>query len=166
MAEQRIEPGAPAAPGGQAAPRVMAVASGGGHWVELGRISAAFAGAEVFYASTDPSAAAGLGARHYTIRNVTRRDLWGHFVAVGQILRILVRERPEVVVTTGAAPGLIALVLAKLLLRARTVWIDSLAAADRPSLSARLARPAADAWLTQWPHLARPGGPQYWGAVV
>ena len=27
-------------------------------------------------------------------------------------------------------------------------------------------RPFADAWLVQWPHLARPGGPEYWGSVL
>ena len=34
--------------------KVMAVASGGGHWVELRRIMPAFAGTEVFYVSTEP----------------------------------------------------------------------------------------------------------------
>ena len=40
------------------------------------------------------------------------------------------------------------------------------AAAETLSLSARLARPVADAWLTQWSHLARETGPEYWGAMV
>ena len=70
------------------------------------------------------------------------------------------------VVTTGAAPGLVALVAAKLLLRSRTIWIDSIASVETLSLSARLARPVADAWLVQWAHLARPEGPEYWGAVL
>ena len=161
---------APAAPAPAAAPlrrpRVMAVSSGGGHWVELRRVQAAFAGADVFYVSTDASAAVGLGARHYAIRSVSRRDRLGFAVVAWQLARILLRERPDAVVTTGAAPGVVALALAKTLLRARTIWIDSIASADTPSLSARLARPVADAWLVQWPHLARPEGPDYWGAVL
>ena len=68
--------------------------------------------------------------------------------------------------TTGAAPGFVALVLAKLLCRSRTVWIDTVANSEGMTLSGRLARPFADAWLVQWPHLARPGGPEYWGAVL
>ena len=70
------------------------------------------------------------------------------------------------VVTTGAAPGLMALVMGKLLAGSRTVWIDSIANTRRLSLSGRLAWPVADAWLTQWEHLARPGGPEHWGAVL
>ena len=48
----------------------------------------------------------------------------------------------------------------------RTLWIDSLANTERLSLSGRLARPVADMRLTQWEHLARPGGPAFWGAVL
>lgn len=146
--------------------KVMAVASGGGHWIELGRIRAAFAGLDVVYVSTDPSAAPGLGARHYTIRNVTRRDRAGFGVTLWQLVRILLRERPDVVVTTGAAPGFVALAAAKLLLRSRTIWIDSIASAETLSLSARLARPVSDAWLVQWAHLAHSEGPEFWGSVL
>jgi UDP-N-acetylglucosamine:LPS N-acetylglucosamine transferase len=155
-----------AAPAAARRRKVMAVASGGGHWIELRRLRAAFAGLDVVYASTDASAAAGLGAPHYTIRNVTRRDRIGFAVTLWQILRILARERPDVVVTTGAAPGFLALAAAKLLFGARTIWIDSIASAARLSLSARLARPVADAWLVQWEHLAQPEGPEFWGAVL
>ena len=37
---------------------------------------------------------------------------------------------------------------------------------ERMTLSGRLARPVADAWLVQWPHLAKAGGPEFWGAVL
>lgn len=67
-------------------------------------------------------------------------------------VRLVWRLRPHVVVTTGALPGLFCLVVARLL-GARTVWIDSIAASDRPSLSGALARPFATRWYTQWQHL-------------
>jgi UDP-N-acetylglucosamine:LPS N-acetylglucosamine transferase len=147
--------------------KVLAVSSGGGHWVELGRLRAAFAGLDVAYVSTEPADAASLGgARHYVVRNVTRRDRWGFAVTLWQILRILLRERPDVVVTTGAAPGFLALAVAKLLCGSRTIWIDSIASVGTLSLSARLARPVADAWLVQWAHLAHRDGPEFWGTVM
>ena len=144
----------------------MAVSSGGGHWVELRRIRMAFSGLEVFYVSTDVAADADLAARYYTIRNVTRRSRLGFAVVVWQVLRILLRERPDVVVTTGAAPGFVALAAAKIFLRSKTIWIDSIASSETLTLSARLARPVADVRLVQWAHLARPEGPEYWGAVL
>ena len=145
----------------------MAIASGGGHWVQMRRIAPAFAGLEVFYVSIDPSSATDVpGCTYYAIRDVSRRDRLGFAVLVGQLLRILARERPDVVITTGSAPCLIALGLAKTLLRARTIWIDSIANVERLSSSGLQARRVADVWLTQWPHLAREGGPDYWGAVL
>ena len=147
--------------------KVMAVASGGGHWVELRRIVPAFAGAEVIYVSTEPAADPDLApARYYAVRNVTRRNRLAFAVTIRQILAILRSERPEVVITTGAAPGLVAIALAKLVCGSRTVWIDTIANSERMTLSGRLARPVADAWLVQWPHLARPGGPEFWGAIL
>ena len=52
------------------------------------------------------------------------------------------------------------------LLGARTIWLDSIANVDELSLSGLKARRHADLWLTQWPHLARPEGPFYMGAVM
>jgi UDP-N-acetylglucosamine:LPS N-acetylglucosamine transferase len=145
----------------------MAVASGGGHWVELRRVVPAFDGLDVVFVSTDPENDADLSRfRYYAVRNATRRNGLGFAVLGWQMLRIIRQERPHVVVTTGAAPGLVALALAKLMLRSRTVWIDSLAQSKSMTLSGRLARPVADAWLVQWKHLAQPGGPDYWGAVL
>jgi UDP-N-acetylglucosamine:LPS N-acetylglucosamine transferase len=145
----------------------MAIASGGGHWVQMRRIIPAFAGLEVFYVSVDPTSATDVrGCTFYAIRDVSRRDRLGFALLLGQPLRILARERPDVVITTGSAPCLIALGLAKVLLGARTIWIDSIANVERLSSSGRQARRVADVWLTQWQHLARPGGPEYWGAVL
>lgn len=147
--------------------KVMAVASGGGHWVELRRIMPAFAGSEVVYVSTEAAADADLApARYHAVQNVTRKNRLAFLTIIRQVVAIVRRERPEVVVTTGAAPGLVALVCAKLLCRSRTVWIDTVANSEHMTLSGRLARPFADAWLVQWPHLAKPGGPEFWGAVL
>ena len=145
----------------------MAIASGGGHWVQMRRLTPAFEGADVFYVSVDPSSAADVpGRTYYAIRDVSRRDRLGFAVLIGQLARILARERPDVVITTGSAPCLFALGMAKALLRAKTIWIDSIANAERLSSSGAQARRVADVWLTQWEHLARPGGPDYWGAVL
>lgn len=65
---------------------------------------------------------------------------------------ILLSERPDAIVTTGAAPGYFALLVGKWL-GARTVWIDSIANAEELSLSGSKAGRHADLWLTQWEDL-------------
>ena len=81
-----------------------------------------------------------------------------------RILRVVLKERPNVIVSTGAAPGYLAIRFGKLL-RARTVWIDSVANVEELSLSGKMASTTADLCLTQWPHLAG-GAVRYRGAVL
>lgn len=147
--------------------RVLAVASGGGHWLELRRLYPAFENLDVAFVSVHPSYAEEVpGHRFYAVRDVTRWDRLGFVVLFAQLLRILFIEQPRVVITTGSAPGLFALAIAKLILRARTMWIDSIANCEQISSSGLRARHVADVWLTQWRPLQRPGGPGYWGAVL
>ncbi len=145
----------------------MVACSGGGHWVQMRRILPAFEGMDVFYVGVDEALDADLApARYYRIPNVTRRNPGVIPGILATLARVIRSERPDFVVTTGAAPGLLAITMAKLLRQGRTMWIDSVANTERLSLSGRMARPVADAWLVQWEHLSRPGGPGYWGAVL
>lgn len=134
--------------------RLLAIASSGGHWIELARSSPAFDGFDTLYVST----AAGLRvpSGHRELRTTGDASQWEPLKILPLAIELLglVRSfRPDVIVSTGAAPGLLAIVIGKLL-GVRTVWIDSIANADRLSLSGRLARGWADVRLTQWPHLA------------
>lgn len=149
------------------AKKVLAVASGGGHWLELCRIRPAFAGLDVTFVSVHPNYADQVqGHRFYVIRDVSRRDWWGVAVLVPQLARIVLKERPDVVITTGSFPALFALVIAKFMVRAKTIWIDSIANVERLSSSGSLARHVADVCLTQWPALKADHRPAYWGAVL
>lgn len=95
--------------------------------------------------------------RFYTVPDVSRLHRWKIIPAVLQLSSILIRERPAVIITTGSAPGMLALRLGKLM-GAKTVWIDSIANVDQMSMSGTKARQHADLWLTQWPHLAKDDG--------
>lgn len=145
--------------------RLLAVASSGGHWVQLRRLEPAFAGHEVAYLTTDPGHRFEVSpARFYAVGDANR---WSRLALLRSALRILwivLRERPDVVISTGAAPGYMAIRLGKLL-GARTVWVDSVANVEELSLSGRMASTQVDLCLTQWPHLAG-GAVHYRGAVL
>lgn len=147
--------------------KVLAVASGGGHWVQMRRLFGAFHECDMALVTVhaDYVADAPPGARFYTIRDATRWDKFGIVVLAFQVLRIVLVERPRIVVSTGAAPGYLALRIGKLL-GAKTVWVDSIANVEHMSLSGQRIKPYADIWLTQWEHLAQPDGPTFIGAVI
>lgn len=155
--------------------RIVAVASAGGHWVQLFRLRAAWQGCDITYVTTDPGLqavleriAAEAGEPAPIFRVITEGNRWHKGKLLRQLFQLLVLMlwlRPDAVISTGAAPGYFALRFGKMV-GARTIWIDSIANADELSLSGRKVRPYADLWLTQWPHLARPEGPAFIGAVL
>lgn len=146
-------------------PRLLAVASGGGHWVQLRRLRPAFEGARVVWMTTNADYARELSDPLVVVRDANRWDKWGLAIMFLQVGWRMLRIRPDVVVTTGAAPGLAALIFGRWL-GARTVWIDSIANSEVLSESGVRAKAWADVWLTQWEPLSGPGGPAHWGAVL
>ena len=145
--------------------KILAVSSGGGHWVQLRRAIPAFEGHRVVYVTIDPIYAADVpGARLHIVNDATRWDRWGSLRLALRMLWIVLRERPDAVISTGAAPGCFAIVFGRLL-GARTIWLDSIANVEAMSMSGNLVRRWSQLWLTQWPHLAREGGPEYAGKV-
>jgi UDP-N-acetylglucosamine:LPS N-acetylglucosamine transferase len=146
--------------------KVLAVSSGGGHWVELIRLVPAFEGYDTVFATVDEAYRSDAGAaRFYTICDVTRWNKLRWVQTFVKLAWILLRERPDVVVSTGALPGYFSLRLAKWF-GARTIWIDSIANVEQLSLSGQMIGKHADLWLTQWPHLAKIDGPFYRGTVL
>jgi UDP-N-acetylglucosamine:LPS N-acetylglucosamine transferase len=146
--------------------KVLAVASGGGHWVQLLRLRPALVGLEVVYAGGHLADSGEVqGHRFYRICDATRWTKLRLILSAFQLVCIICWERPDVVISTGAAPGYIAIRIAKLV-RAKTIWLDSIANVERLSLSGALVGPHADLWLTQWPHLERENGPSFKGAVL
>lgn len=154
--------------GEQAKPRriVLAIASGGGHWIQLHRLSEAFAGHRVVWVASDPSLEEDVpGHEFHTVQDASREEPLLVFKLLFQVARLVLRVRPDVVISTGAAPGMLGVLFGKLA-GAQTIWVDSVANAEQLSLSGRLVRPFADLWMTQWEHLAGEGGPRYEGSVL
>ncbi len=150
----------------RSARKVLAVASGGGHWVQLRRLSDAFEGHEVTWVAADPALASEVGdAPFRAVQDASREEPLLMVRTVVDTIRIVLAVRPDVVITTGAAPGVLALLWGRLI-GARTLWIDSVANAEELSLSGRLALRFAHEVLTQWPHLAEGRRPGFEGAVL
>ncbi len=159
------------------APRktVIAIASQGGHWVQLRRMRAAWKGARTIYVTTQPGYRGEVARTEpeATFLTVPDASLWQKLRLIRQavlVAWILLKYRPDAVVTTGAAPGYFAIRIGRIL-GAKTVWIDSIANGETLSLSGARAGPLSDMWLTQWPHFAvhddaEMAGPRYRGASI
>jgi UDP-N-acetylglucosamine:LPS N-acetylglucosamine transferase len=146
--------------------RVLAVASGGGHWVQLLRLRPAFDDAEVVYVTVDDAYRCQVEpARFHRVPDATQWDRFKLVLLALRLLWVLALERPHLIISTGAAPGYLALRLGGLM-GARTLWLDSIANVEELSRSGRMIGSHVDTLLTQWEHLAEPGGAQYRGSVL
>lgn len=145
--------------------RILAISSSGGHWTQMLRLRPAFEKHEVVYATTDKGSRDDVpNNRFYVVPNATRWNKLRLISLFVRIVYIVCKERPDVIISTGAAPGYFALFIGRLV-GSRTIWLESIANAEKFSLSTKLAKPFSDLWLTQWPHMAGPNGPFYKGSV-
>lgn len=146
--------------------RILAIASGGGHWQQLMLMREAFGGLEVTYATTLEGLPEEFGAAPAVlVPDANRDEKVATLRAVFAIGWLVLRLRPHVVFSTGALPGVIALAFGRLI-GARTIWVDSIANAEEMSMSGRLARRFATHWLSQWEHVAEAEGAAFLGAVL
>ena len=147
-------------------PRVLALSSSGGHWIQMLRLRPAFEGCQVTYVTTYADYECDVeGERFRSIVDANRTQKCKLLISALSILWVILTERPDVILSTGAAPGFFAIRIGKLLGK-RTIWLDSIANAEELSLSGQKAGKYADLWLTQWEHLAKPEGPCYFGKVL
>lgn len=151
--------------------KVCAGASAGGHMNQLLKLldhSATWPKQPQFYVTTLKTVARRLEKRGpvYVIGEANREHPLKALLVICRSLRVALRERPDVVVTTGSMPLAFYCLFAKAL-GASVVWIDSIANIERLSLSGRFATMFADLVLTQWPNLARRDGRvQYAGEIL
>lgn len=134
--------------------KILAVASGGGHWIQLMRLNKAFDGCKVVYVSTHQGYEKVVdGARFYKVSDGNRWSKMKLLKMALELRKIIRIEKPDVIITTGAAPGLFALLWGRLS-GSRTIWLDSIANVEIISLSGRIVKAFAHFHLTQWEDLA------------
>ena len=146
--------------------RAIAIASKGGHWAQLCLLLPALELAEITYVTTDGLLAQKEGFdRYFEVTDYSQKEPFKVIRGCFELFWIVRRVRPDFAISTGAAPGLVAMAWARLF-GAHTVWVDSLANARQLSLSGRMAKFVCHTVLSQWPEVAKANGVLYKGRVV
>ena len=125
---------------------VMLAFSAGGHHIEMMQIAGAWKGCDVVLATTKREDTKNLNA-HF-LKDYGRNPFW---LAVNfwQSLSVVIKERPRVIVTTGAGLVVPLCYIGKLF-GARVVFIESFCRVKEPSISGRIMYRIADLFLVQW----------------
>ena len=148
--------------------RICLAASAGGHLNQLLRIESSWHGYDTFSITTSdivakklqkygPTYAVGECNREYPLRVIR---------VFFRCVRIIFSQRPDVLISTGAAVGCIACFLGWLL-GAKVIWMDSITNVEGMSLSGKMVRRIAHLCLVQWPELTEKyKGVEYAGSVI
>lgn len=140
---------------------ILAVASKGGHLVQLLRLRSIFDKHDTIYISNDDSLNVD---RYIRVIDANMDSKFKLIVLSIQLFILTIWYRPDVVISTGAAPGFFAIFFGHLI-GSKTIWLDSIANAEEMSLSGGKVAKWAGLWLTQWAEVAKPDGPHYKGSV-
>jgi len=148
--------------------RMCLVASAGGHISQLLELAKSWKDCETFSITTTDVVREKLSkqGKFYVVGECNRQHILQVALVLMRCVKIILHEKPDVVISTGAAVGCITCFLGKLF-GAKVIWIDSITNVERISLSGRMVRYIADLFLVQWPELAeRYKNAEFVGAVI
>lgn len=133
--------------------KIGLVCSHGGHLTEMLQMIEAFAGHELFFVTYESQRGRELKEHYptYMLDNIGTSP-WRLARTMPLAARILWREKPQALVSTGSEIAIPFFVLAKPL-RIRTVFVESYCRVTTTSATGRLLYPLADSFLVQWPDL-------------
>lgn len=132
------------------------IASSGGHWEELMCLKAIADEHDTVYITEDGGQARDSSLENlYRLPQINRRQKdfpWRFLKLMFAAGKIMLRERPDFIVTTGALISFPFCVYAKLM-KAKVIYIETFARVNDRSLTGRLVYPIADLFLVQWESL-------------
>lgn len=140
--------------------KICIAASAGGHITELNQLLPALSGHDFFYITffmkgmTDDLPAMTYHVINPDIRNPKLGPM-AFIINIFQTLRILMKERPDVILTSGATVAFTVCYLAKFLLGSKILYIETGSRIVYPSLIGRLLHPITDFFLVQWKHILK-----------
>ena len=148
--------------------KICLAASAGGHLTQLLKLTDSWRGYKTCYVTTTGFVQGKLQkyGKVYVVGESNREHLLRVIVVLIRCIKVILHEKPNVVISTGAAVGCVMCFLGKLL-GAKVIWVDSITNVEQISLSGRMIRHIADLFLVQWPELAEQySNVEYIGAVI
>ena len=134
--------------------KVCIVSSCGGHLTEVRRLKPAYEHYEHFYVLNDRALLPGdMDGRTCFIAH-SERD-WKFLLNLWEAWRILRRERPDVILSTGAGPAVPFALVGRLFFHTKVIFVETIARIESPSLTGRIMYFLAHRLFYQWPTLGR-----------
>ncbi|MBU7454886.1 PssD/Cps14F family polysaccharide biosynthesis glycosyltransferase [Leuconostoc fallax] len=136
--------------------KVALVGSSGGHLTHLYLLKKFWEKEDRFWVTFDKEDARSIlkNERKYNAYFPTNRNIINLVRNTFLAIKILFKERPDVIISSGAAVAVPFFYLGKLF-GAKTVYIEVFDRIDKPTLTGKLVYPVTNKFIVQWPEMKR-----------
>jgi len=145
--------------------KIGLICSAGGHFTEMLQLREAFKGHRIFVITYREKATLNQENTYYL---ETWRSPTGFIVGLIKIFIIFLKEKPDILFSTGSEIAVPPFYLGKFLFRTKLIYLECSAQVYQPSLTGRCVYPITDLFLVQWEFLLKKYGPKakYVGGLI
>lgn len=136
--------------------KICLVGSSGGHLTHLYMLRPFWENKDRFWCTFDKEDASSLleGEKIYPVYYPSNRSFKALFINTYRAIKILKKEHPDVIISSGAAPAIPFFWIGKIM-GAKTVYIEVFDRIDKSTISGRVCYPVTDLFIVQWEEMKK-----------
>ena len=136
--------------------KVCLVGSSGGHLTHLYMLKPFWQDKDRFWVTFDKEDARSLlkGEKMYPCYYPSNRSIKALIINTIKALKIIPKERPDLIISSGAAPAIPFFYIGKLF-RAKTIYIEVFDRIDAPTIAGKLCYPVTDRFIVEWEEMKK-----------
>ena len=136
--------------------KICLVSSSGGHLTHLYMLKDFWKDKQRFWVTFDKEDANSMlkGEKVYYAYYPSNRSFKALCINTVRAIRILHREKPDLIVSSGAAPAVPFFYIGKLM-KAKTIYIEVFDRIDAPTVTGRMVYPVTDRFVVQWEEMKK-----------
>lgn len=136
--------------------KVCLVGSSGGHLTHLYMLKPFWQNKERFWVTFDKEDARSIlqGEKMYPCYYPTNRSLKALCINTTLAIKVLLKEKPDVIISSGAAVAVPFFYLGKLL-GAKTIYIEVFDRIDKPTMTGKMVYPVTDKFIVEWEEMKK-----------
>ena len=136
--------------------KVCLVGSSGGHLTHLYMLKPFWQDKDRFWVTFDKEDARSLlkGEKMYPCYYPSNRSIKALIINTVKALKIIPKERPDLIITSGAAPAIPFFYIGKLF-GAKTIYIEVFDRIDAPTIAGKLCYPVTDRFIVEWEEMKK-----------
>lgn len=136
--------------------KVCLVGSSGGHLTHLHMLKPFWENKDRFWVTFDKEDANSLldGEKKYYCYYPTNRSLYALFINMKLAIKVLRKERPDLIISSGAAVAVPFFYLGKLF-GAKLIYIEVFDRIDKPTMTGKMVYPIVDKFIVEWDEMKK-----------